>query len=92
MFTRCELKETLKDGVATVTFKKVNGDVREMRCTLNEKLLPPRDEKAKVKKDNPSILAAYDLDKKAWRSFKVDQVILVTSEVKSDIAQSQPAA
>lgn len=70
------LKE-LHDGVTTVSFTKVNGERREMRCTLNEKYLPEREEKNReqTRKENPAVQSVWDVDKGAWRSFRWENII-----------------
>ena len=40
MMNRYELKETLSKGIVTVTFEKLDGTLREMRCTLQADILP----------------------------------------------------
>ena len=76
MFTRCSLKQTLVERVCEVTFKKTNGDLRTMKCTLNPELLPAFDKKEEPQKEeNKSVLSVFDLDKKDWRSFKIENVI-----------------
>jgi hypothetical protein len=68
----------LKGNVARIKFKKVNGDIRDMRCTLREDLLPPVTESATTKRQhdaNDEVVAVYDLDAEGWRSFRIDNVI-----------------
>ena len=75
----------LKGNIAQVKFKKVNGDIRDMRCTLREDLLPPVIESATTKGQhdaNDEVVAVYDLDAEGWRSFRIDSVI------KMDIANN----
>lgn len=68
-----------------VTFKKVDGEIRTMPCTLNEALLPvvvqitptadtppPR-----VKKFNPAVMSVFCTDKQEWRSFRIENLIAV---------------
>lgn len=69
----------LRQNVIEVTFIKVNGEQRVMRCTLDPQYLPPNydsqhlDEQHK-KKENLSTIAAWDLNAQGWRSFRVDSV------------------
>jgi hypothetical protein len=79
MTKRDTLVEGLRKDVLTINFTKVNGEERVMNCTLNETLLPEatwRDEfdKTKKRKENPDVIAVWDTDKDAWRSFRVDSV------------------
>jgi hypothetical protein len=69
----------LRQNVIEVTFIKINGEQRVMRCTLDPQYLPPNydpqhlDEQHK-KKENLSTIAAWDLNAQGWRSFRVDSV------------------
>lgn len=67
----------LKEGIITVTFEKVNGDVRKMECTLMEEYLPPQkpvEEAAPVKKHNPDVYSVWSVNDKGWRSFRLNHV------------------
>ena len=78
MYDKYELKEKLEQGVVTVTFEKVDGTLREMRCTLRPDLLPQqllREEGDASKRTTPdTVQVAYDLTAGGWRSFRVDSV------------------
>jgi hypothetical protein len=81
--TREQLSELLRTGECVVEFTKVDGTVRSMPCTLDPKIVPPvpepkvlaEGEVAKVKKSNPDVFSVWCLDKKEWRSFRVDNVV-----------------
>lgn len=75
-FSRDSILQKLHEGETTVTFTKVDGSERVMRCTLNEAMLPPAEptESTAERKVNPNVVAVWDLDKEGWRSFKVDSV------------------
>lgn len=66
----------LSYGEVTVNFTKKDGEVREMRCTLNEGMVPPYEKKTE-RKVNEEICFVFDLDKNAWRSFRFDTVTQV---------------
>jgi hypothetical protein len=90
-FSRDDLLELLYDndnkGVL-VEFTKADGTKRKMLCTLTEALIP-EDARPKIKVDDevkepefnatppapPTAQRVYDLEKKAWRSFRWDSVI-----------------
>lgn len=77
-----ELKETLQRETQIVTFTKKDGTVREMRCTLQPDLLPPQkdlEETIQEKKVNTEVLAVWDLEKGAWRSFRIDAINSVSN-------------
>jgi hypothetical protein len=74
------LLEALKNHECTVTFTKVNGETRVMPCTLKEDVVPkpPVDvaSKSNVKRhENLGVVSVWCLDKKEWRSFRVDNVV-----------------
>lgn len=74
---KSEVIKHLKDGVSVVEFNKVNGEYRQMKCTLNEKYLPEQidlEESVQKKKPNPEVLAVYDVEVKGWRSFRWDKL------------------
>lgn len=86
MFTRCFLKDELKNKVCRVKFTKVSsGEERTMVCTLKEEWLPEEENKKvlaeeegehnKSKQINENILKVFDLEKREWRSFRIDSVI-----------------
>jgi hypothetical protein len=87
--TREGLHKMLVENECIVEFTKVNGDKREMPCTLKESLIPPQPIKVhvtntdnpvdfpKVKKDNPATMSVWCTDKQAWRSFRVSNVTSV---------------
>ena len=68
------LVEALKNHECTVTFTKVNGETRVMPCTLKEDLVPKVEPKG-TKKLNEAVVSVWCLDKKEWRSFRVDNVV-----------------
>jgi hypothetical protein len=61
-----------------VKFIKNDGSVREMICTLLESLAIPYEKKTdKQKPENDEVLAVWDVEKHAWRSFRVNTVLSV---------------
>jgi hypothetical protein len=75
---KANYQDVLRSSVVRVTFKKVNGDIRIMKCTLKPSLLPPepaKNEDGTVKKDFSTTVPVFDLEKTAWRSFRIDEVI-----------------
>ena len=74
---RTTIKTMLHEGVCKVTFTKVNGDTREMPCTLKADMLPPQkvvEDKAE-RKENTENLSVWCTDKDGWRSFKLANVV-----------------
>ena len=77
--SRKYLLELLHEQELTVEFTKKDGSTRKMKCTLMADKLPERvivegaEEKPK-KAPNLEIIKVWDLEKKAWRSFRVETV------------------
>jgi hypothetical protein len=75
------LKTILRNHDCEVKFKKVDGSLRTMPCTLRSSMIPTQldesKESKKVKKENPEVISVFCLDKQEWRSFRVDNVISV---------------
>lgn len=80
IYSKQALVDALHAGEVTVEFRKVNGEVRTMPCTLKETLMPLRPVTDSVpakepKKVNENTISVWCTDKQAWRSFRVDSVI-----------------
>lgn len=74
------LRKVLIDDIATITFMKVNGDKRVMKCTLQEQYLPAQtdlEEAIQKKKPNDETMSVWDLEARAWRSFRIENLISV---------------
>lgn len=80
MMTRDEIKSILQKNIATISFTKSDGTSRDMLCTLREDVLPPEflngseQMEKKQRKQSPDVLPVWDIDKNAWRSFRIDSV------------------
>ena len=76
------LKDLLKSNDLNIKFKKLDGTERKMLCTLRQDVLPPISENKKAestpKEENVNVLPVWDLEKKAFRSFRVDYLIEYT--------------
>ena len=68
------LTELLRSSIVEVTFTKVDGTERVMRCTLQPQYLPESIEKEGVKVRNADVQSVWDIDINAWRSFRFDSV------------------
>jgi hypothetical protein len=79
--TRNEMMSALYEKDCRVIFKKQStGEEREMICTLREDIIPLATKtdslsQTKVRTLNEEVIAAWDVEKKGWRSFRVDSVI-----------------
>jgi len=74
-----DLKQSLAAGIVTVTFKKVNGDIRVMDCTTNLQHVPPskwpKDKIQLSEESKDKTFRVYDVNAQGWRSFHSDSVI-----------------
>jgi hypothetical protein len=78
-YERDILLRDLQKNVMAVYFTKVNGEKREMRCTLIPGMLPPNSdinhlEEEHKKPENDKVVVCWDVVKGAWRSFRVESV------------------
>lgn len=71
---RKEIVDELSKGVHQVTFTKLDGTERTISCTLDSAILPNLKDKDSAKPINENIITAYCVDKKEWRSFRVENV------------------
>ena len=77
---REEIKQLLLKNVAVVTFTKANGDTRVLNCTLQPTIVPQPEVKETstvTRPVNEQVLAVWDVDNTAWRSFRIDSVTSV---------------
>ena len=76
MVTKEKLKDILKQNVVSISFKKVDGSDRKMLCSLKEDILPAVEAKQPTKKkpENENVLPVWDLEKNAFRSFRIDSL------------------
>ena len=77
------LKGHLAYSEVTVIFTKKDGTERTMLCTTSPKLVPPVEEKTekRERKSNEDVMPVYDLEAKAWKSFRWDSVKTVRFEL-----------
>lgn len=72
------LKDMLSVTEATVTFTKVDGTERVMKCTLEAAKLPvvelKEDAKPRKQSDSTKALRVFDIEKQEWRSFTVKNI------------------
>jgi hypothetical protein len=78
MFTRDGLIDMLRHNIVTVTFTKVNGDERVMKCTLRSEMIPnastQNGELVVEQKQSSNNVSVWDIDASGWRSFRVSSV------------------
>ena len=72
------LKGVLVSTTATVTFTKVDGTERVMKCTLEPEKIPKieikEDAKPRKQSDSTKALRVFDLEKNEWRSFTIKNI------------------
>lgn len=86
--SRSEILSILNEGVCIVSFNKVTGERRDMRCTLRKDMIPaPKDHDTnnafnakKIREINENVIVAYDLAKNDWRSFRVGNLVSISRE------------
>ena len=69
-----DLKNKLKSGPVHFAFRKKDGSLRLAYGTLDLDKIPS-DQQPKGNEASPKILPFYDLEKFAWRSIQVGQLI-----------------
>ena len=79
MLTRNEMKEMLQTSQCRVIFTKLNGEERNMLCTLREDIIPAATKdpitQKKVRDLNEEVLAVWDTKAEGWRSFRISNVV-----------------
>ena len=79
------LRSHLKMGPMTITFTKVNGDERVMKCTTDPTYImfkyPAVLESKSDRKQSKDVISVYDLENNAWKSFRWDSVKQVRFEL-----------
>jgi hypothetical protein len=78
IFTRDGLIDMLRHNIVSVTFTKVNGEERVMKCTLRSDLIPnassQNGELFVEQKQSSNNVSVWDVDANGWRSFRVANV------------------
>jgi len=85
-----DILELAQRGIIRVVFTKTDGSERIMKCTLHPDLLPVDDRYdqsivEKTRKENPNILAVWDVEKHEFRSFRINSIVSIDylQDVKS---------
>ena len=97
------LKSHLAYGPVKVTFTKKDGTERVMECTTSRSLVPQEVHETntdnpidfpvpkKEKKVNEDVMPVYDLEAKAWKSFRWDSVKSVMLTIGEEREHSNEA-
>jgi len=86
---REEILGLLHNNVCNISFHKVSGELRNMRGTLQESVIPDQKDNGttneintgRIRDVNPSVVVVYDLDMNDWRSFRIENLISIVPEV-----------
>lgn len=76
--TREQMVEALRSKECRVVFNKINGEQRDMVCTLNTQMIPEEKQPKTGKEYNTAVIRAFDVNKQEFRSFRVENVISFT--------------
>lgn len=72
---RESLMKDLSQNICVVVFRKKDGSLRPMTCTRHPFWTDGLDETPKEKhRVSEDVVPVYDVDKKAWRSFRIDSI------------------
>jgi hypothetical protein len=75
LFIKEKLRKLLQTNVVEVKFTKKDGSDRTMNCTLDPKRLPSYPlEPRPFHHVSEDVLPVWDVDKSAWRSFRIDSI------------------
>jgi hypothetical protein len=71
--------ERLKNGIAIITFVKMDGSGRRMVCTLNWKNIPAefKPKGGSDRKIHEANISVFDLEKQAWRTIRKEFILKV---------------
>jgi|APCry1669189034_1035192.scaffolds.fasta_scaffold76648_1 hypothetical protein len=82
MTSKAEITDMLSERIVTVKFKKADGSERVMKCTLMQSMIPQTtktvaetNNTVKERRENDSVVAAWDVEAEGWRSFRLDSII-----------------
>ena len=76
--TQETIKEQLRAKTLRISFTKVNGDRRDMLCTLSESAIPADKAPKTTRSVSSASQPVFDITQGDWRSFRWDSIIEVT--------------
>lgn len=78
VFTKENLIDMLRNNIVTVTFTKVDGSERTMKCTLLGEYVPNGGSSGQVllqeNSGGDNNISVWDTETQGWRSFRVSSV------------------
>lgn len=76
------LRGVLRMHDCDIHFKKKDGTIREMKCTLQEGMTVPYVKKTdRVKTVSEETCSVFDTEKQEWRSFRFDSVTQINFDL-----------
>lgn len=79
-FSRQDVLNMLTNSVVTVTFTKVNGEERVMRCTLLSEYMPSGTGPTLLQESTGDNISVWDTEANGWRSFRVSSIKSIINE------------
>lgn len=82
------IQTALRIGVINITFKKADGEIREMMATLNPSALKEMGIEYSLnttKDENVDTVTVVDFNEKAWRSFRMDRLVSIAAISARDL-------
>lgn len=74
------IRTALREGIIFVTFTKLDGTERTIKCSLNQAYIPlekmPKTTDNQ-RSDSDNTIAVWDIENEGWRSFRTDKVIKI---------------
>lgn len=76
--TRERIIKDMRKGIVEFSFEKKDGELREMRATLVNQVMPPdkipETDYNSITKSSPDTIRCFDVDIKDWRSFNISSL------------------
>ena len=76
--TRERIIKEMRKGIVEFSFEKKDGELREMRATLVNQVMPedkiPQTDYNSIAKSHPDVIRCFDVEIKEWRSFNISKL------------------
>jgi hypothetical protein len=83
-YSKQQIVEQARSGIINVRFVKLNGEERDMKCTLLSEYLPNQIEMDFTEVESKDHLAVWDVEVNGWRSFRIESVLEVKPELLTE--------
>lgn len=84
------VRKALESSIYGIVFRKMDGTLRVMRCTLDKKYLPEIESSKPMDVYDNDLLTVWDLDIEGWRSFHVSSLISMNDQSESSPDPDKP--